>query len=396
MPSALTNARRSQSTAPNGAAAATPAKQPQTLLPFGIGSRQSTRFSFSLPTTALGASIIPLSPVQIPAVGYLTRIVLDVTLAGSGGTSPAFLADAPFNVLALVELRNSSGNDLIVPMDGYHYFLLDKYGCTGQDAPFSDPRGDDTYTAAAPSAHFMLDVPCQISPADQFCAIPALASNRSYQLAINLNALANVESGAPTVNVTINGYAEYWTEPVAATQNGVTQQSSPPFNGSLSLWQYEALPMTAGDKLIKSNNVGNVLRELIFISRNSAGARVDASAWPAVAELYLDNQPMFYLPQAYWQSWMSRKFGLQSAPGTRDARGTLDTGVYVIPFYALTEGAAIANSRRAQYLPTLDSALLQIRGTSWGANIATLEIMTNSVVPVNPANGSPSSALYAL
>ena len=363
-------------------------------LPFIIGARNATRFSFQLPVTALGAGTVPLPPVQIPAVGYLKKLVLEVTVAGTGGTTPAFTADAPFNVLQSVELRNSSGNDLIVPVTGYQLMLINKYGAQGIDAPWSDPRGDQQFSAVAPSAHFFLDVPCEISPADAFGAIPALASNRSYQLAIILGSLATLVSGGPTANVTITGTAYYYTEPVAQTQGGVSQVTAPPFNGSLNLWTFEGLPVTPGDKYIKLNNVGNVIRELIFVARNVSGVRSDAD-WPGISELYLDNSPMFYLPQNLWLSQMSRQFGFQQATA-KDGIRTLDTGVYVLPFYALAEGNAMANARRSQYLPTLDASQLQLRGTQWGAGASTLEVLTNAVQPVNPLTGSSSSALYGI
>lgn len=362
-------------------------------LPFVVGARNSSRFSFTLPTTAITASSQPMAPVQIPAMGYLKRIELEVTIAGSGGTSPTFTADAPFNVLAGVELRNSSGNDLIVPLTGYQMMLACKYGCQGFDAPMGDPRVDPTYTATAPSAHFILPIPCEISPADGFGAIPALASNRSYQLQITLAALATIISSNPTLNVSIVGTAVYWTEPVAATASGVAQATAPLYNGSLNLWQLEPQPVTPGDKYIKSNNVGNVLRTIIFTLRTAAGARTQAD-WPAVAELYLDNFPMFYLPLLQWQSWISRLYQLRNT--SFDAANGLDTGVFVIPFFALAEGAAQANGRRSQYLPTLDTALLQLRGTSFGASASTLEILTNSVQPVSPTTGSSSAALYGI
>lgn len=383
--------------APKTGAATPPAtKQPQQVLPFPIGSRNASRFSFNLPTTELGTSSIPLSPVQIPAVGYLNRISLDVTVTITGGTTPAVTADGPFNILSSIELRNSSGNDLIVPMDGYRYFLLNKYGAQTFDAPFCDPMMDGTYDEdpTGGTVHFILDVPCQIAPAEAFCAIPALASNRSYQLSINLNTLANSITGSPTsVSVAINGFAWYWTEPVAMTMTGLAQQTAPAYNGSLNLWQYQALPVTSGDKYLKSDNVGNVLRTLIFTLRNSSGARIDTD-WPAVCELYLDNSPMFHLPQDLWKSWMTKVYAL--AGGTLDGKNGLDTGVYVIPFLALAEGKALANGRRSQYLPTLDASLLQLRGTSWGSNASTLEIITNSVQPVNPMTGNSAAALYSI
>lgn len=376
-----------------GAAPSGSRQAPVPQLPFVVGSRNASRFSFTLPTTALGASSVPLPPVQIPAVGYLKGIELEVTIAGSGGTSPTFTADAPFNALAAVELRNSSGNDLIVPVTGYQLYLINKYGCQDFDAPMGDTRVDPTYTATSPSAHFIMRIPCEISPADAFGAIPALASNRSYQLQITLAALATVISSNPTLNVTIVGTAIYWTEPVASTASGVQQATSPLYNGSLNLWQLEPLPVTPGDKYVKSNNVGNVLRTLIFVLRTAAGARTSAD-WPALCELYLDNFPMFYFPTQQWQSLMSRWYQLRNA--SLDAANGLDTGVFVIPFFALAEGAAIANARRSQYLPTLDTALLQLRGTSWGASASTLEILTNSVQPVSPTTGSSSAALYGI
>lgn len=379
----------------SGGAAPAPAasKQAAPSLPFVIGARQSTRLSFVTNSQALGAANIPISPIQIPAVGYLRHIDMEVTLTGSGGTSPAFTADGPFNCLAVVELRNASGNDLIAPVTGYQLFLINKYGLAGFDAPAGDARRNQQFTNTAPSAHFFIRVPCEVSPADAFGAIPALASNRSYQLAITLSSVATVETGAPTLSVVITGTAWFWTEPVAATKSGTLQETAPRFNGSLQLWQIEQPPVTPGDKYIKSNNVGNVLKCLVFTLRTSSGARTD-SDWPAISELYLDNDPMFYLSQNAWASFMSQMFNLTGA--SKDVAGGLDTGVYVIPFYALAEGNALANSRRSQYLPTLDASQLQLRGTSWGASASTLEILTNSVIPVTPGGGSSSAALYSL
>lgn len=392
MPSSLLQKGSPRSSGTNPARpAAAPAKAAP-VLPFVIGARQSTRLSFVTATQAIAAGAAPLPPIQIPAVGYLRHVDMEVTIAGSGGTSPAFTADAPFNVLSAVELRNSSGNDLIAPITGYQLYLVNKYMLSGFDAPSSDARRDQQFANTAPSAHFFLRVTCEVSPADAFGAIPALASNRSYQLALSLNSLAAVISSNPTLNVTVQGVAWFWTEPVAQTKGGNSQQTAPAFNGTLRLVQIEPQPLTPGDKYIRSNNVGNVLHSLVFTLRNASSVREDTD-WPTICELYLDNDPMYYLPNTQWLSWMSRMFNLTGT--SKDVAGGLDTGVYVIPFYATSEGAAIANARRSQYLPTLDASLLQLRGTSWGATASTLEILTCSVVPVQPG-GTSSGALYSL
>lgn len=376
--------------------ASAPAGRPQAAAttPFIFGSRAASRLSFTVPTVTLGTNIQAQSPIQIPPVGYIRRIDLDVTITTTGGTAPAYTADGPFNVFSLIELRNSSGNDLIVPMDGYQWMLINKYGAQGFDSPACDPRANATYDTTITSTHFTLSIPMEIAPGDTFGAIPALAANRNYQLQLSMNALANVISGAPTsATVDVVATVHYWTEP-AANANGQGQATIPPFNGTVNLWQFEGVSVTAGDKYFRSNNVGNVLRTLIFVARNSSGARVETSAWPAVCELYLNNDPLFYLPTRQWKSWMSRIYSLTSS--SMDVAGGLDTGVFVIPFFALAEGKAIANARRSQYLPTLDSSSLQIRGTSWGASASTLEIITNSVQPRLATGGNPLAALYAM
>lgn len=351
-------------------------------LPFPIAARQMTRFSFTTGTTALAASApTPVSPIQIPAVGYLRYIMLEVTVDGTGGTTPAFTADAPFNVLAAAEFRTAAGNDLIVPLTGYQLYLANKYGAQYAQAPYSDNRLGKQYAATAPDAHFFLAIPLEIDSETGLGSIPALASNRSYQLALTLSAISTVLSGAPTVNVTINGTAYYWNEPPATTQSGVSQATQPYGLGTISQWQLEAPPVTPGDKLVKSNNVGGIIRTLIFTLRNSSGARIDTNGWGSPAELYLDNEPMFYFTQSDWERLLIQTYGFTAA--SKDAAQGLDTGVYVFPFHALAGGMAgdPANSR-SQLLPTLDASQLQLR-TTFGSAASTLEILTNSVIPTS-------------
>lgn len=359
------------------------AQQAAPALPFPIGSRKMSRFSFTTGTlTASASSPLPVSPIQIPAVGYLSHLNLEVTVTGSGGTTPAFTADAPFNILQAVEFKTAAGNDIIAPLTGYQLYLANKYGCQFAEAPVSDNRLSRQYSATAPSAHFFLQVPLEIDNSNGLGAVPALASNRSYQLALTIAAISTVLSGSPSVTVTINGTAYYWSEPPATSQSGVTQATAPNGLGTLSQWQIEMPPLTPGDKYIKSNNVGNVLRTLILTLRDSSGARIDSNGWPGVTEIYLDNEPMFYLTQNEWEDLMVKQFALTAS--SKDVAQGLDTGVYVIPFHALAGSrAGDVNNSRAQMLPTIDASQLQIRGTSWGSNVSTLEIVTNSVIPVS-------------
>jgi hypothetical protein len=356
---------------------------PVASLPFQVASRQMTRFSFTAGTVAMqAAASTPISVIQIPAVGYLSAINLEVTVSTTS-TGLTFNADAPFNVLQAIEFKTAAGNDIIVPLTGYQMYLANKYGTQFSGAPWSDAKLSRQYSAITGtngSAHFFLPVPLEIDAGNGMGSIPALASNRSYQLQLTLAAISTVFGGTVTAaSVTITGTAYYWSEPPAVTQNGVSQTTAPRGLGTLSQWQVEQPPITPGDKYMKSNNVGNVIRCLIFTLRNSSGARIDTNGWPGVSELYLDNEPMFYFTQNEWEDNMVKWYGLSAA--TKDVAQGLDTGVYVIPFHLLTANAVGDAMSRAQYLATIDASQLQLRGTSWGSAVSTLEILTNSVIP---------------
>lgn len=359
-------------------------KQVAAALPFVIASRKATRFSFTTGQVTLGTAAVPISPIQLPAVGYLQSITLEVTIASTAGT--AFGADGPWNVIQSIEFRTAAGNDIMVPLTGYMLYLINKFLHPTVMSPWSDPKYNPQYSVTAgTAAHFMLDIPMELDAETGLGAIPAIASNRSYQL-VFIVAPYSVITGATAGNITINGTANYWTEPPAQSASGLAQATQPDGLGTINQFQLETPPITPGDKYIKLNNVGNILRGIIFVLRNSSGVRIGASTdWPAVSEIYLDNEPLFYLTYNDWRFRMARWFGLASS--TADAANGLDTGVFVLPFDAMVGSTSgdPANSR-SQYLPTLDASQLQLRGTSFGANVSTLEVITNSVVPTRSSD----------
>lgn len=362
-------------------------------IPFAVASQYSTRPSFDTPLQTLQASApTQVSPIQIPAVGYLQGILLEITLVGTGGTAPVFTADGPWNVIQSVNFRNASGVNLIAPVTGYDLFLINKYG--GQSAPGFGPYAQPDFgfnyvetPGVAPQAHFFLWVPLGIDVSDAYGVIPALASNANYQMELSLAAISTVLTGAPTVTVAVSATAHYFDLPAATNQAGVGQATSP-FAQATSVWQKETPTVSPGSQLVQSFNVGNVIRNHIITLRNSSGARIDTNGWPSLLELYLDNQPRLSLSKAEHEYLMARWYGLGAA--TKDVVNGLDTGVYVIPFHALLGSAAgdPANTR-AQLLPTLNATLLQYRFQDFGSAASRVEIMTEAVTTTDAA------ALYA-
>lgn len=355
-------------------------------IPFAVASQYSTRQSFQTPTVTLAASAsTQVTPIQVPAVGYLDGLLLHVTLAGTGGTTPAFTADAPFNVLQSINFRNAAGVNLIAPVNGYDLYLMNKYGGQTFTGAAADPKFN-VFTGVSgdePNADFYLWLPLGIDKSDAYATIPALASNANYQVEMTLSGVDTIMSGAPSVDASIDALAVYYDLPAATDAAGRAQATMPESN-AVSVWQRESPTISPGTQLVQSFNVGNVIRNHILTIRNSSGARIDTNGAPGLLELYLDNQPRFAFQNNDHEYFMTRWFGLDSA--TKDTPRGLDTGVYVIPYHALTGGLAgdPANTR-AQLLPTLSATLLQFRAQDFGSAVSRLEILTEAISTTDAA-----------
>jgi hypothetical protein len=222
--------------------------------------------------------------------------------------------------------------------------------------------------------------------------VPNLAANKAYILQLQLNPLASLyagaggngtQSAAGVTTVTITLISHYWSVPAAMNAGGVPQQQAPTGSGSVALWQIEPAPVTPGDKLVQLHNVGNVIREGIFVLRTATGFRTSAD-WPALSQIVLNNDLMEYKPTAAWQAEMAERFGYNT--GAIDTAGGLDSGVFVWSAPLMGENLLSSPSNaRDPYLITQDATLLQIRGTSFGASASTLQMYTNAVKPISAA-----------
>lgn len=370
---------------------------PAPAIPFPVASRVNSRQAFQVPATALGAGAVTPSgvPIQLPAVGFPKNLRLEVTITGSGG-APSFLADAPFNVFQNISLKNSAGQQLLASMNGYSWMLVNKFGGVEQGLSASsglsnDPRSGRQYSATAPNAHFFLDVPFEFDAANGLGAIPAMASNRSYLLELTLSSIATIYGVVtpPTaVSVTVDATVVYWDAPMSTTPQNVSQGTEP-FGMNLAsdftttaIWQSEFPNIAAGAQLPRSNNQGNTIRNMIFVIRDTTGARLD-SLWPAVTQFFVNNYPQLRFKKTEWQDFMVRVY--QYFEASFDVAGGLEQGVYVLPFHVLAGGMSggVQNSR-AQLLPTEDGTLLQLQMNDVGATVGSLQILTQSIATPDP------------
>lgn len=383
------------------------AQRAQPPIPFCRASRRKSIQAFTFTTgNMVGAAVTPLAPIELPAAGFLRDIELLVTITSTGNAAtvanPTGNHDVPWNYISSMQITNAAGDTIYVPMGGYFYYLVHKWSGVYQP-PFNDPRNLPQFAApttgagaTAGTGAFILNIPFELDPRDAFCALPNLAANKAYQVLINVNPVSTVYAGggtAPNGTVTLNFTMtlNYWSQPNPANGAGMPQETAPGGVGSVSLWRLQSQVVTAGNKITQLLNVGNVIRDIVFVLYDNASPSKRTSAdWPAISYIRLNNDQLFYKPSSNWESQMKLFFGFGSTAQTKDTAGNQDFGVYVIGDLLAQHGSVEPDNPRDQYLVTLDSTLLQHEAANFGAAAGTLFIMTNEVKPIR------ASALYSL
>jgi hypothetical protein len=160
-------------------------------------------------------------------------------------------------------------------------------------------------------------------------------------------------------------------------------------------------PLTPGDKFVKVNNGGPVLRAMLLCLRNASSARVTASTdYPAQWDFVFNNRDRFLISDSQLVSDIAEVYGYQQGTGANgfgtapsyDVANGLDNGVRTFPYF-FDFGGIRPTDPRTQYQVTGDATLLQIRGTSFGANVATIEVLTNLIRPKSAGGLYPPSRI---
>jgi len=386
------------SDAGNGKAAPAP-------IPFTRAARRKSIQAYTKTFTLSAGSTTAVEPIELPAAGFIRDLEVYVQIASSGNSAtvanPA-VGDLPWNVLNNIQVTNAAGDTIYVPINGYQLYLINKYGGI-YPPPNCDPRADQVFVATTTGAGatagtgaFLLRIPFEVDPRDAFCSLPNLAANKAYQVLINFASIAQVWAGgtAPNgaVTVTLTIVMNYWSQPNAANGDGYPQQTTPDGVGSVSLFRFQTLAnIGGGNKVMQLVNVGNVIRWMVFTLYDTASPNIRTDAqWSPTNYFRLNNDQLFYKPLTFWLSQMKQAYNYGTAAGAKDVAGALDTGVYSLTDFIQQHGNVQVDSPRDQYLVTLDSTLLQLEGSQFGATANNLFVLSNEIKPVSAA------ALYAL
>lgn len=335
----------------------TVSRQPQTTAqptgggaPFTRMSRQMQILGPAQAGIAFGALFTP----QIkPVGGYVRFYPLYVTASGGTGTVAVASADAPYNAIQNVFLRDPFGQP-IIQADGYSLFLIDLYG--GQSGVFGFGNNAATlpsFSAVATSGNFAfrIHLPFEMDSSG-YCSLPAMNAASQPSIWVQLNPSTVVYSTAPTTVPTLQLQLdeEFWAAPVD------NPQFAPPDVGSSAQWSVTKAPTgiaSAQFQRVVLPRVGALTATLITILRDSTGARIDGYPQTDLS-LWVDGVPHLYETFSERQDKMFAQFGV-----------TRPTGVICYTFRNSVQTLVSTADTYDLILPTSPATLLELVGT-WG------------------------------
>lgn len=339
-------------------------------------------------STVMNTTVQALPDIVVPAYGFLRSILLVVTSTDGTGTSVTADEDNPWSTLTNIVLQEPNGAQICNFPSGYDLYLANKFGGYryGND-PRCSPNFDVNLDTAM-GVNFMLRIPVEINNRDALGALPNQNSGALFRVKLNLNAMANVFGGTLTTGPTVRvrAFAEEWDQPEDVT-DGVLNQTTPPALNTTQYWSRQDFAVNAGVANVRLTRMGNYLRNLIFIFRDSTGSRSGAdTSFPDPATLFYDTRPLDTVGRAQWLQRIYERYGYGSQIGnTNSAAGTAiaadsgngrENGVWPYDFCHEFDGQ-VGHENRSLWLPTWSSTRFEIGG-DWGEE-GTLTVLTNDV-----------------
>lgn len=320
----------------------------------------------------LGAAQQQRGPFDVPAYGFMRHIILEVSLAGGTLGAGALSADWPWNVLQNLQISDVNGAPIFGPLDGFAALQATLWGgYSYRQDPRLDPGFDGTI-----NGRFFLRIPVEISKHNGYGSLANQNAAASYKLSYTVNTSAAVFATAPTTapTPTIRAHLEAWSQPNEVDLAGRPQLREPPGHGTTQFWSAFTKATVLGQNNVQFPRVGNLIRNLVVIARNAAGARAD-NVMPDPLQVFWDARSLTLETQA-----LRTKLAYESiqSPAARDV------GVFAFPFDDLVVGHA-GDEEPNFWLPTMQSSRLELQGVTAAAG--TLQVLTNDVAPVevNPA-----------
>lgn len=340
--------------------------------PFRRHTRPARVIAFTRSFSGAGGGFGQVINDPLKAVpGYLRWLDVRVTASGgaAGDHSAVAAADAPYNVISNLLLRDAFGQP-IVQINGYELHLANAYG--GQTGFWNSslPSALPSWSAMDTGGNFTFRVKVPLELFDGFACIPAANQSAIPSLTIQLAASATVYGTAPDTLPALACTVQEAYYPIPLDDPNL----APPDNGSSAQWNQQRIAAGIGSASaydLALPPLGSFVTTMIFVGRDSTGARVDTT-YPGstgTLELDVDGVPLFTEEVGSRTDEMFQEFGI-----------TRPTGVMVYTFRD-SEGPAgpVSDFDSGDgWLPTTPGSLIELKATAQSISNApaTLDVVS--------------------
>jgi hypothetical protein len=365
------------------------AQQPQSVVPFVRGSGKGKYKFYSKSGLTLTTATQDLGPIDIKAYDYMRSILVTFATTVAGGATGTAQADGPFNAFTNMAVKQPNGQTMYQVSSGYNAGMIQKYGYARL---YADPRADPNFLVNGSNATFAVRIPFELDLRDALGALPNKDAAAPFTLELTLNTLTNVfgsgQGTSPTF--TVEAWLEAYDQPPTSL-GGQPVQTTPPNMNTLQRWTEQNITMSTGQFDARVRKLGNYLRLLIPIMKNSSNARIVTNGWADPVQIVLDEDVKDNISQADWTRRIWENYGFGGVmPGTAATGGTSstivvaidtpngqDTGVWPIQYFM--DGRDITENVNF-YLPTIESEDYLLRG-SWGSAVSKMTMLVCEVLP---------------
>lgn len=299
------------------------------VVPFWAASNDVVFDNFTSDTWTPGAGVTNMfngALSELKTYGLINKLWLKLVATVAGSTGGTFGADSPANFLDILRIVDPNGH-AIIDADSFGVYLLDKYcGRARNPDPLTYPNVTPTLlgTTAPTSPQFELLVPFCINEELGLGSLSDMDASGPYKIVAQ--GAASTAAGAhglfstapstttPTLQVQVGG--EFFSLPGETSRvNGQPQVQLPPLldRGIAVVNEFTKTTLTGlvtGTKAYKIPRVGNIIRQIILVARNSSGARIDWVANVAAGTrigLNFDSIPIKDQDPQHWITEMVRQ-----------------------------------------------------------------------------------------
>ena len=359
------------------------------------------RYTFEVQSGLVLGAAQDIGPIDIKAYDYMRSLLIKVetTTVGSGTVTSVGSKDYPFNIISYLRVKQPNGQTMYSVSNGHHAAMISKHSLV-RPSLSSDPRSDPDYVATAgtaPTVTFGIRIPFELDLRDALGSLPNKDAAAPFTLELGLNSTSTIFSTSPATapTIKITPILEAYDQPPEML-DGKQVETTPPNMNTLQRWTEQSVTMVSGAFDARVRKLGNYVRMLIFVSKNSSGVRIVTPAatslystppigWSDPMQIVLDedvkdNIPLWLWQRDIWEIWGFGGLtgGAASAPAN-DSAGGFDDGVFPYQYCCNRDDPEVESV--AKYLPTIESEDYLLRGQNWGTSVSKLTILKCEVLP---------------